>query len=79
MSNHPSPVSRFPGFRKLWRPALATGAGGTTLAIWFEEIVAFATEFIGVLLLPLLAGLIYLFNIYVFKSAMPRAEDIKKK
>jgi len=79
MSNHPSPVSHFPGFRKLWKPALATGAGGTALAIWFEEIIVFAAEFIGVLLLPVLAGLIYLFNTYVFKSAMPSADDIKKQ
>jgi hypothetical protein len=79
MSNHPSSVSRSRGFRKLWKPVLTIGTGGTTLAIWFEEIVAFAVEYIGVLFLPLLAGLIYLFNIYIFKSATPRADDIKKK
>jgi hypothetical protein len=59
-------------------PAAALGAFGTTLVIWFEEIVALATEFIGVIFLPILASIIYLFNFYVFKSAMPKADDIKK-
>jgi hypothetical protein len=78
MPNHPSPVSRFPRWRR-WKPAVATGAGGTTLAIWFEEILAFAAEFIGVIVISLMAGLIYLFKIYVFKYAMPRSDDLKKK
>ncbi len=71
--------SRFPLVRKFWKPAVATGAGGTSLVIWFEEIIAFAADFIGVIFLPILAGLIYLFKTYVFKSAMPRSEDLKKK
>ncbi len=79
MSNQPHPVSRFPRFRKLWKPAVVTGAGGTTLAIWFEEIIAFAMEFIGVIVIALMAGLIYLYKTYVFKSAMPRSDDLKKK
>jgi hypothetical protein len=79
MSNLPSPVSRFQGYRKLWKPALATGTGGAAFAIWFEEIITFVAEFIGVLFLPLLAGLIYLFNHYVFKSTAPNIEDIQKK
>jgi hypothetical protein len=79
MSNHPHPVSRFSRLRKLWKPAVATGAGGTTLAIWFEEIIAFTADFIGVIVISLMAGLIYLFKTYVFKSAMPRSDDIKKK
>lgn len=44
MSNRPHPVSRFSRLRKLWKPAVASGAGGTTLAIWSEEIIAFAVE-----------------------------------
>ena len=79
MSNHPHPVSRFPRLRKLWKPAVATGAGGTTLALWFEEIVAFAAEFISVIVISLMAGLIYLFKTCVFKSAMPGSDDLKKK
>jgi hypothetical protein len=79
MSNHPHPVSRFPRLRKLWKPAVASGAGGTTLAIWFEEIMAFAADFIGVIVISLMAGLIYLYKTYVFKSAIPGSDDLKKK
>jgi hypothetical protein len=79
MSNHPHPVSRFPRLRKLWKPAVASGAGGTTLAIWFEEILAFAADFIGVIVISLMAGLIYLYKTYVFKSAIPGSDDLKKK
>lgn len=78
MSDHPHSVSRFPRLRRFWKPAVATGTGGTTLFIWFEEIIAFAGEFIGVIFLPILAGLVYLFKTYVFKSAMPRPADLKK-
>jgi hypothetical protein len=79
MSNHPHPVPRFPRLRKLWKPAVASGAGGTTLAIWFEEIMAFAADFIGVIVISLMAGLIYLYKTYVFKSAIPGSDDLKKK
>ena len=77
MSNHPHPVSRFPRFHQLWKPAVATGAGGTTLVIWFEEIMAFAADFIGVILLTILGGLICLFDNFVFKSRIPRREDLQ--
>jgi hypothetical protein len=79
MSNQPNPISGLPRLRKLWKPVIATGVGGTTLAIWFEEIIAIMAEFIGVIAIALMAGLIYLFNIYIFKSAMPRREDIQDK
>ena len=78
MSNQPHPVSRFSRLRRLWKPALASGAGGTTLIIWFEDIMAFAVDFIGVILLTILGGLIYLYKTYVFKSAMPGSDDLKK-
>jgi hypothetical protein len=77
MSDHPHSVSRFSRLRKLWKPAVVTGAGGTTLVIWFEEIIAFAGEFIGVILLTILGGLICLFDNFVFKSRMPRREDLQ--
>jgi hypothetical protein len=77
---NPKPSSgSHPRHWRRWASPMATfGAVGTTLVIWFEEVVAFATEFIGVILLPILVGIIYLFNVYVFKSAMPKADDIKK-
>jgi hypothetical protein len=65
-------------WRRWGPPAAATGVAGTSLAIWFEEVAAFVTEFIGVILLPVLAGVIFLFNHYIFKSATPKANDIKK-
>jgi hypothetical protein len=78
MNHNSSSSSRLRRWRRWGLPVAATGAGGTATVIWFEEMVAFATEFIGVLVLPILAGVIYLFNIYLFKSAMPKADDIEK-
>ena len=77
MSNQSRSVSHFPRLRKFWKPAVATGAGGTSLAIWFEEIIAFATDFIGVILLTVLGGLICLFDNFIFKSRIPRREDLQ--
>ena len=77
MSNQPHPVSRFPSLHKFWKPAVVTGAGGTTLVIWFEEIIAFAADFIGVILLTVLGGLICLFDNFIFKSRIPRQEDLE--
>ncbi len=77
MSNQPHSVPHFPPFRKLWKPAVATGAGGTTLVIWFEEIIAFATDFIGVILLAIMGGLICLFDNILFKSRIPRQDDLQ--
>ena len=79
MNHNPSSGSHPRRWRRWVPPAVAVGAGGATLVIWFEEVIALATEFIGVIFLPILAGVIYLFNIFVFKSAMPKADDMKKK
>ena len=70
-------VSRSSVFRRFWKPVTATGAGGTSLVIWFEEVIAFATDFIGVILLTVLGGLICLFDNFVFKSRIPRWEDLQ--
>jgi len=77
MSNQLQSVSRYSRFRKLWKPAAATGAGGTTLAIWFEEIMIFVVDLIGVILLAILGGLICLFDNFVFKSRTPRCDDLQ--
>lgn len=76
MSRQTRPVSRL---RRYWKPALATGAGGTSLFLWFEEIIAIGAEFISVLALLVLAGPIYLLNHFVFKSTKPQKEDVKKQ
>lgn len=74
--------------RKYWKPALATGVGGTSAVLWFEELLLFFEELIvlgldilALLALLLVTGPILLFNHFLFKSAMPRMEDklIKEK
>ena len=77
MSNHPHPVSVFHAFANSGSLP-CHGGGGTAIIIWFEEIIAFAAEFISVIVISLMAGLIYLFKTCVFKSAMPRSDDLKK-
>jgi hypothetical protein len=78
MSNFPKPATCSLRFRRLWKPVVATGTGGTALVIWFEEILVFATEFIGLIFLPILAAIIYLFNIFLFKSFEPQGDDLIK-
>ena len=78
MNHNPSSDSRPRRWKGWIPPAAIVSAIGTSLAIWFEEVVTFVTEFIGVLILPVLAGVIYLFNTCLFKSATPKADDMKK-
>jgi hypothetical protein len=61
--------------RKYWKPALATGAGGTSLVIWFEELLLLGLDVLAVLALLVVAGPIFVFNHFMFKSAIPRKED----
>ncbi|MBA4420627.1 MAG: hypothetical protein C0391_05725 [Anaerolinea sp.] len=77
MPNFPKNTTRFPFFRRLWKPVVATGTGGTALVIWFEEIVI-VTEFIGLFFIPILVAIIYIFNIIVFKSFRIKVDDLKK-
>jgi hypothetical protein len=76
MSDLPKPATCSLRFRHLLKPIVATGTGGTALVIWFEEILTFASEFIGVIFLPILVAIIYLFNIFLFKSF--DLNDLKK-
>ena len=73
MSNH---LRRFPVFRRLWKPATLTGAGGTAVAVWFEEILLFGQELLALIFLPIIAGVIYLLNLSIFNSRMPKREDL---
>jgi hypothetical protein len=61
--------------KKYWKPALATGAGGTSVILWFEEILVIGLDLLAILALLLVVGPIYLFNQFMFKSATPRPED----
>lgn len=62
-------------FRRFWKPLATTATGGTAFAIWFEDILIFATDFIGVVLLPLLSAIIYFFNHFLFKSFELNGKD----
>jgi hypothetical protein len=72
-----SSASRSSILRRFWKPTAVSGAGGTVAAIWFEEIMLFAETILALLVLPILAGMIYLFNIYLFKTRKPQREDIR--
>lgn len=76
MSDLPKSKSRFLGIRRIWKPAAVTGAGGTAVAVWFEEIVLYVQEILALTFLPIMAGLIYLLNNFIFKSQIPKREDL---
>ena len=69
-----SPKTGF--LQRLWKPAALTGAGGTAVVVWLEEIMLFAQEILALIFLPILAGVIYLLDIFMFKSRTPRREDL---
>jgi hypothetical protein len=77
MSNHSSHFHRFHLVRRLWKPAAVTGAGGTAVAVWFEEILLLGQEVLALIFLPIIAGAIYLLDILIFKSCMPCRDDMK--
>jgi hypothetical protein len=76
MTNTSTHTSRFGFLRRLWKPAAVTGAGGTAFAIWFEDILAFGTEILALIFLPIMAGVIYLLDNFIFKSCMPCRDDM---
>jgi hypothetical protein len=63
----------------MWKPAVTTGAGGAAIALWFEEILAFGAEVLALIFLPIMAGIIYLLDIFIFKSRMPQREDLENQ
>ncbi len=78
MSNSVKAVPGRRTWRRLWKPALVTGGGTAAIVVWLDEVLAFAEDIIGVLLLPLMAGMIYLLDILMFRSRMPKEEDMKQ-
>jgi hypothetical protein len=77
MPNDSTQPSHFPLFRRFWKPATATCAGGTAVAVWFDEIVMFGEEILALIFLPILASVIYLLDILIFKSRLPQRKDLK--
>jgi Ca2+-transporting ATPase len=68
MSHHSTQAPRFPILGRLWKPAVVTGAGGAALIIWLDEIMLFGQEILALIFLPILAGVLYLLDIFIFKS-----------
>lgn len=77
MSTPVTSHQRFPIFRRLWKPAVITSASGSALALWLDELLIIGQEILALLFLPILAGAIYLLDILIFKSHMPKKEDLK--
>lgn len=75
MSNKPGSGDAPRRWRRWFAPTTGIGAVITSLIIWLEELIALLAEFIGVILIPLMAGLIFIFNHIVFKSAMPKKDE----
>ncbi len=76
MSNLAKPQPTRRAWRRFWMPAVITGVSGTALVVWLDEILSAVEEIIGVLLLPIMAGIIYLLDILMFRSRMPKQEDM---
>jgi hypothetical protein len=68
--------SRVPLLRRLWKPTAVTGAGGTAVVIWFEELLLLSQELLALIFLPIIAGVIYLLDNLIFRSRMPCREDL---
>lgn len=79
MSSRSTHSPGFPVFRRIWKPVAVTGAGGTAVVIWFEEIIAFGAEILSLILLTIMASMIYLLDIFIFRSRLPRREDMENK
>jgi hypothetical protein len=67
MSKHSAHSPGFSIFRWLWKPAV----------VWFDEIKVFGEEILALMFFFIMGGLMYLFNVYIFKSHMPRHEEIE--
>ena len=71
------PEKCFPSLQLEVRPAADMGFNGNSWLLWFEDILTFTTDFLGVLILPVLAGIIYILNIFLFKSFELKGDDSK--
>ncbi len=62
------PPARLPYRRRPWKAVAFVAACGAFVAVWFQEVVSHVLESLGLLLLPLLAGLIYALDLLMFRS-----------
>ena len=79
MRPYGSPFRLPPRWRWITGPVLALGGGGTAIALWLEENGIAIAECAPAAALSALSALLYGFNHLVFKSAMPRREDLKSE
>jgi hypothetical protein len=63
--------------RRLWKPALILAASGTVIATQFDETLELGQELLALIFLIVIAGSIYLLDIFIFKSCRPRRDDMK--
>jgi hypothetical protein len=75
VSTDPS-ITHFRRWRQSWKPPAAITASAKALVTWFEETIATAAEIIKVVFMFIMTGVIYLFNVYVFRFAAPEADDL---
>ena len=74
----PLPRSRrFPLFRRLWKPTVIMSTAGAVIAVRFDGILERGQEILALLFLIVIAGPIYLLDIFIFRSCKPRREDMK--
>lgn len=74
----PTPTSSPRPWRRWIKPAAAAGAGGTSVLLFFEELLIIAVDWMGVIVLTLMSGLIYILNHFFFRSATPKAKHPKE-
>ncbi len=79
MKRYGSPFRLPPRWRWITGSVLAFGSGGTTVAVWLEENGIAVAECAPAAVLSALSALLYGFNHFVFKAAMPRHEDLKSR
>lgn len=77
MKNQPAYSPRFPRIQRFWKPVVGTTAGGTAIAVWFEEILIFGEEILALIFFAIAGGWMVLHNLFIFKSKMPRREDFE--
>ena len=61
------------------QPIADMGSAGNKWLLFFEEIITYTSDFLGVLILPVLVGIIFILNIFMFKSFKVKGDDSKNK
>jgi hypothetical protein len=56
---------------------MVISAGGTLIALRFDEILEHGQEVLALVFLIVLAGSVFVLDIFIFKSCMPCREDMK--